>query len=36
MQLYKEVRKQLDDRKNGGESNIRIKYVNGVPKIVNF
>nr|CAI5841176.1 unnamed protein product [Callosobruchus analis] len=36
MQLYKEVRKQLDDRKNGGESNIRIKYVNGIPKIVNF
>nr|CAI5818719.1 unnamed protein product [Callosobruchus analis] len=33
MQLYKVVRKQIDDTKNGGESNIRIKYVNGIPKI---
>lgn len=30
-----ELKKELDTRKNSGETNLIIKYINGVPKIVN-
>lgn len=34
IQYYKEIKKQLLERRAEGESNIRIKYVRNVPKIV--
>lgn len=34
MQYYKEVKKELEERKNNGEENITIKFVNNIPKIV--
>lgn len=34
IEYYREVRKSLDERKRNGETDIRIKYVNGIPKIV--
>nr|CAH7726950.1 unnamed protein product [Callosobruchus chinensis]CAH7736616.1 unnamed protein product [Callosobruchus chinensis] len=36
MEYYKEVKKQLEERKGNGETNIGIKYFNGTPRIVNF
>lgn len=33
---YRNVKKQLDDRKNNGEKDIKIKYINGIPKIVSL
>lgn len=34
IELYKDVKRQLDERVAGGEKNIRIKYMRGIPKIV--
>nr|CAI5838551.1 unnamed protein product [Callosobruchus analis] len=36
MEHYKTIKKELEDRISNGETNIRIKYVNGTPRIVNF
>nr|CAH7725253.1 unnamed protein product [Callosobruchus chinensis] len=36
MEYYKEVKKQLEERKGNDETNIGIKYFNGTPRIVNF
>nr|CAH7724234.1 unnamed protein product [Callosobruchus chinensis] len=36
MEYYKEVKKQLEERKGNSETNIGIKYFNGTPRIVNF
>lgn len=33
-QYYKELKKELNRRKENGEAELRIKYVNGHPKIV--
>lgn len=34
MQYYKKVREELSEKINAGETNCKIKYINGVPKIV--
>lgn len=36
LNFYKEVKKELLQRQEAGETNIRIKYFRGVPKIVNL
>nr|CAH7743933.1 unnamed protein product [Callosobruchus chinensis] len=36
MDLYKAVKSELEERKKKGETNIKIKHVNGTPKIVDF
>ncbi|CAH1970054.1 unnamed protein product [Acanthoscelides obtectus] len=36
MNFYKTLKSELEERKNKGETNLKIKYVGGVPKIVNF
>lgn len=33
---YKEVKRQLDNRKADGERNLKLRYVSGVPKIVHL
>lgn len=33
---YKEIKHELDDRVKRGETNCKIKYVNGIPKIVSL
>lgn len=33
LEYYKKIREELNQRKNAGENNIKIKYVNGIPKI---
>lgn len=34
LDYYRNIKKQLEDRKSKGEDNLRIKYVNGLPKII--
>ncbi|CAH1957230.1 unnamed protein product [Acanthoscelides obtectus] len=36
MNFYKTLKSELEERKNKGETNLKIKYVGGFPKIVNF
>lgn len=36
IQLYRDLRKELDERRNKGEMNLAIKYRNGSPTIVNL
>lgn len=36
LEYYKEVKKELDERTAAGETNIKIKHINGIPKILNF
>lgn len=36
MEYYKKIKAELDQRKQAGEENIKIKHINGVPKIINF
>ncbi|KAG5875585.1 hypothetical protein JTB14_027209 [Gonioctena quinquepunctata] len=36
MQYYRDLRQELDEKKNNGENNLTIKYSNGDPKIVNL
>lgn len=33
MQYFKKIKAELDSRKANGENNIRISYVNGIPKV---
>lgn len=33
---YKKVKSELEDRIKAGEENLKIKHINGIPKIVNF
>lgn len=35
IQFYKQVKEELNDRKRNGETNLKIRHFNGVPKIVN-
>lgn len=34
VEYYRQVKKSLDDRINNGETNLRIRYIAGLPKIV--
>lgn len=36
LEYYKQLKLELEERKNNGETNVKIKYFNGVPKIINF
>ena len=36
VEYYKERKKELTDRTNRGETKLKIKYCNGVPKIVSL
>nr|CAI5860159.1 unnamed protein product [Callosobruchus analis] len=36
IQLHKEVKRQLDERKSAGDHNCQIKYIDDVPRIVNL
>nr|CAI5826218.1 unnamed protein product [Callosobruchus analis] len=36
MEYYKKLKRELEERIGNGETNIKIKYWNGTPKIVNF
>lgn len=36
IECLKKLRKELEERKSSGEENLTIKYIQGVPKIVNF
>ena len=36
IELYRTVKKQFNERIAAGETNLKIKYVRGVPKIVNL
>ena len=33
---YKQLKRELDNRTNNGEANLRIRYINGTPKIVHL
>ncbi|KAB0795786.1 hypothetical protein PPYR_09847 [Photinus pyralis] len=33
---YRKIKKQLDERVANGETNLKIKYVRGIPKIINL
>lgn len=33
---YRNVKKAFDERKNNGETNIKIKYINGYPRIIHL
>nr|CAI5841504.1 unnamed protein product [Callosobruchus analis] len=34
LEYYKNLKKELEERKQAGESNLKIKYVKGIPRIV--
>lgn len=36
IEYFKKLKAELEDRRNKGETNVKIKYSNGMPKIVNF
>lgn len=36
LEYFKKIKDELNRRKNAGENNIKIKYVNGIPKIISL
>ena len=36
LEYFKMIREEFNRRKNAGENNIKIKYVNGIPKITSL
>lgn len=36
IEYYKQCQIELESRKDKGETNVKISYINGVPKVVNF
>lgn len=34
LNLYKQLKHEMDERARNGETNLKIKYVNGIPKII--
>lgn len=36
IEFYQQIKSELDERKRNGENNIKIKYVNNMPRIVNL